>query len=546
MEVKDQIYSFEIARRSVGRAALHLGITTMSESALDVLADVLLQYLSRTGKAMAHLVESSGRPSSHVNILDAFQACHAVASPAVQRLHLAPDVEDPQQMMLMGASSSAAAAVAKSGSGTTGAAASAAAAAAAASTSNPGGSNNNNYNPNGKSGGGSSASSGKASGTAVFGQDSSTDWKGLAAFCFGPKWLEEKDDNDIPLTHDVDTSSRMDIDGEDHENGDANGEAVARPGAGKVGPSATTGEPVDGDTDRIGRLNSDRQGNKGWVAPYLDDVKAFPKASKKCANPHALPARVRLSLHYRKTDFDAEEAEEEEEAAQAELDEMPDDVFVSTNLKASSIEADEATGGTWGRMNKRKADEDVNDEDTAPPTKRVRLNEENALKRVNVGVTSAADTGAEEEADDAAPTMPTEFAFVPSFYPLPPSTKEVVDLGRTVVDLQEEQQKLLLQQQQNIYPAASSSAVTVVGHEESQEVRSSLVHLGQFYWGSGWDATNTSDGVRKEVIVPMGRPPSAGEGASARPEEPITPMSRASQSRVSRILEGSLDAAAMQ
>jgi hypothetical protein len=534
MEVKDQIYSFEIARRSVGRAALHLGIQTITESTLDVLADVLLQYLARTGKAMAHLVESSGRTSSHVNVLDALQACQAVASPAVQRLHLAPDVEDPQQMMLMGASSSAAAAVAKSGSGTTGAAASAAAAAAAAS-GNPGGSGNSM----GKSTGGLRSMGGTAGGSAAaFGQDSSTDWKGLAAFCFGPKWLEEKDESDMP---ERDNAAMMEIDGGSNENGE-NGEAVARPGGGKVGPSATVGGTGNGESDRDGRLSSKHGGNKGWDAPYLDDVKAYPRASKTCANPHALPARVRHSLHFRKTDIDAEEAEEEEEAAQADLDGMPDDIFVSP---AAGIEADQSNDPSWGSMNKRKLNkDDENDNDNiAPPTKRVRLNDSSAARRTSVGP----DTTADQADNDEDVGMPTDFAYIPSFYPLPPSEKKVIDLGRTVVDLREEQQKLLLQQQQSINPVASSSTVDVVGPEQSQDVRSSLVHLGQFYWGSGWDATTSgSAGTDKEVVVPMGRPPMVGEGAIARPEEPIAPMSRASQSRVSRILEGSMDAAPMQ
>ena len=42
---KDNTYTFEIARRSVARAALYLDITHMEESALDALAAALLQYL---------------------------------------------------------------------------------------------------------------------------------------------------------------------------------------------------------------------------------------------------------------------------------------------------------------------------------------------------------------------------------------------------------------------------------------------------------------------------------------------------------------------
>jgi hypothetical protein len=44
---EDNVYSHQVARRSVARAALHLGLDSMSEEALDVLGDVLLTYLQR-------------------------------------------------------------------------------------------------------------------------------------------------------------------------------------------------------------------------------------------------------------------------------------------------------------------------------------------------------------------------------------------------------------------------------------------------------------------------------------------------------------------
>jgi hypothetical protein len=55
-------------------------------------------------------VQSSGRSSSLVNVIDALQAFQMVALPAVHRLHLVPIMEDSLQMMLLGASGSAAAA----------------------------------------------------------------------------------------------------------------------------------------------------------------------------------------------------------------------------------------------------------------------------------------------------------------------------------------------------------------------------------------------------------------------------------------------------
>jgi len=125
-----------------------------------------------------------------------------------------------------------------------------------------------------------------------------------------------------------------------------------------------------------------------------------------------------------------------------------------------------------------------------------------------------------------------------------PTTKVVSDHGRTVTDLQEEQHKLLLQQQRQdvLNPLAFSNRATSSGTDDSQVVRSSLVQLGQYYWGSGWDAS-TSATSRSKLAVPMGR--TANENPAAV-GDPIVPMSRASGSRVSRILEGSMDAIAMQ
>lgn len=137
MEVKDPVYSFEIARRAVGRAAFHLGVDSMSEAALDVLADVLLNYLNRVGRTLSHLTEASGRTSAHVNLLDALQACELVASPAIERMYVR-NVETDDQLFAPGASST--------------------------TTS----------------------------------QLMSSDWKGLASFLFGANWLDEKEGESKP------------------------------------------------------------------------------------------------------------------------------------------------------------------------------------------------------------------------------------------------------------------------------------------------------------------------------------------------------------
>ena len=46
----DRLYNAELARRSVARAALHLGIDRIEGQALDCLGDALLEYLDRVSR----------------------------------------------------------------------------------------------------------------------------------------------------------------------------------------------------------------------------------------------------------------------------------------------------------------------------------------------------------------------------------------------------------------------------------------------------------------------------------------------------------------
>lgn len=84
---RDEVYCSLVARRAVARAALHLGIADMTAEALDVLGDVLLEYISRIGRTISHSVEASGRSSAHVNVLDALRATELCTTNAVMHVH---------------------------------------------------------------------------------------------------------------------------------------------------------------------------------------------------------------------------------------------------------------------------------------------------------------------------------------------------------------------------------------------------------------------------------------------------------------------------
>jgi hypothetical protein len=557
--VKDEIYSFEIARRVVGRAALHLGIDSMTEQALDVMADVLLQYLTRTGQALSHLVESSRRTSAHVNVLDTFQACQLVTSPAVGRLHLQEPEEEEEEILSpttnINSSTSAdgTSLLTSTNNGNS-------------NTANGGNASSSSTNP---SNGSSMKSSQKSSSYSV------TGWQGLAEFVFGPKWLEEKDEEDLIAPSIM--SANIDENGE--------GRPLSSGGAGgKALPSALA--DVREDTDGVGgggdNLNQyGRKRNRqrgGWDAPYPDGVPAFPRASATCANPHALPAKVTgggdtasggESSAYRKVDIDAEEAAEEEHEAMNELEGMSDDVFAPSPRTPMAT----TVGSSWGSINgnnKRKLDrqdtandDDNDDDDDMPPTKKVKLEDgkaacnKNGDKNTNSmkkkeAVTKTTSGDDEKETNVVDDAISDKFLYVPSFYPRPPSTKVVVDERRTVVD--DQQQRLLQQQrqqqqqqEQQVSTNNNGPSTSIADIDSSLGVRSSLVRMGQnSYWGSGWEQAST-------MAVPMGRRTNEGGGntnvpggATAIAEVPIIPMNRASGSRVSRILEGSMDAAAMQ
>jgi hypothetical protein len=493
MEVKDELYSFEIARRSVSRAAVHLGIDNMTEAALDVMADILLTYLSRTGKAMAHLVEASGRTSAHTNVLDAFQACQVMASPAVGRLHLRdPDV------------ATFAAVTGGNGPGMGGS-------ALATNTS-------------------SLSSSSSLSAYEV------TGWKGLAAFLFGPKWLDEK---------------------VDMNDNDAMGGGNRQPGGGKVGPATWTTREGD-----LSVLDGDETGGPneklGWQAPYLEEIPAFPRASDKCANPHALPRRVGQSLH-RKVRIEKKEVVEEEEMIETLLASIPDETF--TDMGGLPL------GYVWGETKKRKhgkvGDDGETDADmsadeggatilSSPPNKRVKLNDGSvAVKKKEADASTKIDGGDTEGGTNftshgepsSVDLSSGDLSYIPTFYPGPPPTQIPPEHGRVVVDVQGQQKLSEELQEQHLQHQLNPSAGGVLMEDGtgSQEVRSSLVQLSQ-YWGSGWDeSVPTQKG--SGATVPMGRTGTVNSGPA---DDPIIPMNKPSGSRVSRILEGSMDAAAMQ
>uniref|UniRef100_A0A7S1V7E7 Bromodomain associated domain-containing protein n=1 Tax=Grammatophora oceanica TaxID=210454 RepID=A0A7S1V7E7_9STRA len=261
---------------------------------------------------------------------------------------------------------------------------------------------------------------------------------------------------------------------------------------GKVGPSATNQAP----------------GSQGWEAPYLDEIPPYPIAVKTtCANPHPMAPQQGLSLHtdVLPTEGDAENgATDSMDFAAKELQDIPDSIFWGQLVtpKKSSVAAT-----VKGKRKRSGADEE------APAAKKVRMEDDGAAKKE--AAQSEATQKEDESSNDekAAPRAPYLSAFMPSF--------PDVSHKRTVMEA----------------ATAASSATAAEDNDPSSKkdasgtntVKESLVNLQGFYWGSGWD---------KGVAVGAG---TAGVGALDNTKAVVVPIGRASGSRVSRILEGSMD-----
>lgn len=405
-------YCHELARRSVARAALHLGLKDgMSQDALDVLADVLLQYLQKIGKTTSHLVESSGRPSSHANALDAMQAIHmTTAAAAVLQVHVKEETTNSTTSTEQGDEQTTTAIT-------------------------PVTNNNNNK-------------------TTTTTTTAAPPWNDLAVFCFGPKWLQEESSTS--------GNKRRSVGGV----------------GGKVGPSAG------------GAVEQEQQA--GWVAPYLEEVPSFPMTTTKrslgrAALLHMSDDTIIDVMNGDDDDGDDKNADNNE---LDELNKIPDKVFTE-----------------WGSVGAATAGN--ND---GPPTKKQKTGQ------VKIEEPAAAATTEETTTDDTTTRPP----YVPSFMPAFPQS---LQSGRSmIVDI----------------PDVSLLSSDHHNHDEQKQnvagVRSSLVDLGQSYWGSGWDD--------EQHKVKAGKAAAAAVPTTTKTTAAVTPLSRPSVARVSRILEGSMDGGA--
>jgi hypothetical protein len=348
-------------------------------------------------------------------------------------------------------------------------------------------------------------------------------WKGLAAFCFGPQWHLPNGISSMSASAEVapnqDGQSQLDQKdplGQAEESEQPLVESTSAAG-GKAGPSATSiatgGDPTVEVVSRSG----------GWSAPYPDEIPAFPvPSSSRIANPHPLHAPY---LHGRPdTSADAAESVKGQEKMDEELEEIPDAFFGWGDLEAKTKPPRNEQETPVAAGSKRK--EVTPDKDDEPPRKKVKR---------------SGDDGGETPAEQNDTAL-----YVPSFYPSFPRPSD--SLARTILDAEGPSFVSAPQKPAASVPKAkaASSSQAGIAVDPTLKVRSALVQLGQHagstYWGSGWNVPENEKRQASELAVPIGRSSEAGGPA---PQQ-IVPLGRASGHPVSRILEGSMDAATMQ
>ena len=360
--------------------------------------------------------------------------------------------------------------------------------------------------------------------------NSGTSWKDLAAFCFGPNWNTDVSSTE-GLLHPYDHS--------------VNGGISNAAAGGKAGPMLM--------------LNGSNASSveTGWNAPYPDELEHFPVVSKRgqVANPHPFPEP---KLHRRDMNVESMLSDDSNEAEQtkAGLNDMPDFVFENETGWGEFTES--ITKQPSAHTGDKRSLKTTQDDESKPPAK----------KKVKMMDGSTATR--EHEHSHAF----FEELQLPTFYPSIPTPQN--DDNRIIVTdgkIPFDSRKVLPSFKTGATGAAStsSSANEATNQEWDHNnptrslVRSALLGRNlenssgrnsssstSMFWGSSWSgATNRSI----DLVVPSGRPTgssatdgsttgstsTAGAATTALAAPSIVPISRASGSRVSRILEGSMD-----
>jgi len=515
-------YQTLITERSIARAALHLGIETLTEDSISVLSDALTHYIERIGGVLGCNVENGGRSSDHVNVLDALRA-----------------VED------------------------------------CGLRHGGGGMDGTGMNGNGRS----TAMAGNTSGGINIGNGEG--WLGLANFLYGPGF-----EDSLSATPNADVSTSASSNGA-VMNGHGPGPG---PGHGPGnGHSNSNHNQQHHQLHENGDEGEEEEG--GWNAP-LDDYDSLPNFPVQVVGIHA-------KAETKNTNFDAtdepfqnlrsfygdgynggddetsivkdgsgrgdEKIKEAGDASKATNDAKQTDSggtkVGGDNSSASNTNADASKqtkgGGSGGGIgsadatkkspkktpstSKRKRDE----KDSSPKDpKRTKASHDPSAskngKNHDNDALSTADGGPED--DNGAGSRSSLPSYIPKFLPVfpPKHTYDRSASSSSAIPTLSD-----VNMMDNITDRIPPSAL--LNNGEVEFVRSSLVQLGRqsnSYWGAiNMNARAPYSGDNDSVFVKVNTSAVDVEGRTGpqRVVESVKPVVRASNARMSRILEGSMD-----
>ncbi|KAL3762394.1 hypothetical protein ACHAW5_004711 [Stephanodiscus triporus] len=542
----DASYCTEIARRSVARAALHLGMEGMEGEALDVMGSVLLGYMEMVGTTISTNVELSGRSSAHTNAYDALNAIANCTAPAAMQLGSAPSTF---------------------------------------------------------SSAGDQPTPPRDHGMLKEGQERG--WEGLASFLFGPDWfsipLEGEDDARGVSAK----SSHASVENEGGESLQTSGKVLTPPplkGPGgktlmpnrpNFATNSNSAAPKVGQGKQLSNMNGteksvsfslDRQhmggdamdtafssnnggpsndvSSSGWHAPYLDVVPPFPlvTSTENVANPHRLSGtKIPLSMHKLATEMEACRdipssttlRRGGSDDPDSKLARLRDEVADKAMRAALRIPDDvySTIGTVWGSIIKPYADSKM-----IPPAA--------AASKIKHDAASSKHHSSEPNAS-ASVRMPP---YVPNFLPPFPtdhfSNMAKDKLAKSIVTsavMGNVLSRMKIREKRKSSDIAPSEVIKKVVSERDA-VRRSVIGLGKSigttYWGSmqvnddtvddgkacvSKEGSNISNSGKVDVSVAPGE---GGDSSSASKKsrfEKILPVGRASGSRLSKILEGSMN-----
>jgi hypothetical protein len=547
--IRDDVYCYLTARRAVARAALHLGVERMTAESVSVLASCLLEYIARLGAATAATAEAAGRSSAHCHVLDVLAASELCTSATTAHNIVTNSPTTDHHLP-------SATVLATGGHHAIGMEHSIGGSGVELTTDNgwSTGSSNSNRIPTGE-----------------WGRPRAASWKDLAVFCFGPNWQ-----SDDATTHSAANNAAGGGLTEDMGN---SGTGHAASGGGGGSSLVHAYQNNSGKTMNppllLQQLNATEDESFGWNAPYPDEVPPFPVCwePKAVANPHTF-ASDQFSLHHNHVNdgdestttnvLDAAAGYTSRNNGIIDTDTVPDAAFQIMdywNKSVAKVWAPTIVAAAGGGGEKRKASDSsaaaAMDTDTAPPAaKRTKLQDDNGESQPGTTTTTSMSLALADLTRKAShrPCLPS---YVPSFFPPFPTHQD----SRLVVVVAEQQQQ---QQQQRASSHLTSMSMTTENRRQEDStnqrpVRSALVKAAQtttsttVHWGSSWadaedDAAAAATGTTSDaLVVPLGRPVGATAAGGSSTETTtvttasIVPLNRASGSRVSRILEGSMD-----